>query len=449
MKILFIETFSWAPHLEISGEIALKLKREHNDVHYHFIFSKNFDQGVSIVIPLLTLVRVFNLFRIFKKHGIAYSYSFPYFKARLEEYHFFELDEVQKYKYKGANIGLGVASTLNDLINNRKIRKKDLNKYSNRIIPNSNRVFDIAFEQINKYLPDTLYTFNTRFASSRPIYEACKLANIKINTHEAAFHPEKYSISEKSIFDGFENSKKIIKFWSEGNEGKFLISETFFKKLANAHFENNTSKDKRIDEYILSDRINLVYFPSSIHETYSLGELYPNNLFDSSEAAMDFLIEYAWNNPRINLIIRIHPIIKEKNIDEQKLWDKLFAHKHIKVVHWESTISSYDLVKRVDYSIVYHSTIGIEAAYLKKKAIVLGTPWYVSLKCVYTPSNLGELTVALDKGEIDYEFDFDDAIKYGYYVLEHGIPFEYYNPISKSKGILDGVDLSKLFSLLS
>ena len=40
------------------------------------------------------------------------------------------------------------------------------------------------------------------------------------------------------------------------------------------------SKDKRIDDYILSNRINLVYFPSSIHETYSLGELYPNNLFD-------------------------------------------------------------------------------------------------------------------------------------------------------------------------
>jgi CDP-glycerol glycerophosphotransferase (TagB/SpsB family) len=159
---------------------------------------------------------------------------------------------------------------------------------------------------------------------------------------------------------------------------------------------------------------------------------------------MEFLINYALGNPHINLIIRIHPIIKHKDKEEQKVWERLFDYKHIKVVHWEDPLSSYDLVKATDYSIVYHSTIGIEAAYMKKKAIILGTPWYVNLRCVYSPPNMEELIAALDNGEISHKYDFSDAIMYGYYILEHGIRFRYFKPTNRGQGLLCGKNLNSI-----
>lgn len=444
MKILFMETFSWAPHLEISGEIALKLKNEQNDVHYHFIFTKNYDQGITAAGLLITIVRVFNLFKIFRKNGIGCTFSFPYFKSCRKKYRFNNLEDIQSYTYKKGNLGLGVASSLNDLINNKNITYQDINEYADRIIPHSNRVFDIVECEIKKHSPDVVYSFNTRFASTRPIYEACKITNTKLNTHESAFHPEKYTISEESIFDGHANSKKIVKFWNKGGDNKYAISESFFKKLVKMHFDEKDILNPQLENYLITGKLNLVYFPSSIHETYSLGELYPQNLFESSEVAMDFLIDYASRNPHVNLIIRIHPIIKDKDLDEQKMWERLFDYKHVKVIHWEDSLSSYDLVKNADYSLVYHSTIGIEAAFLKRKAIVLGTPWYVDLKCIYSPSSIDELTNSLDKGEINYEYDFSDAIMYGYYILEHGTPFKYFKPIGGSKGLLCGKNLDSI-----
>lgn len=445
MKVLFIETFSWAPHLEISGEIALQLKNEQNDVHYHFIFTKNFDQGITAFGLFITTVRVFNLFRILRKNGITCTFSFPYFKSSREKYQFNNLEDVQNYMYKKCQLGLGIASSLNDLINNKNISYEDINEYANKIIPHSDWVFDIVEREINKRSPDVVYSFNTRFASTRPIYEACKLTNTKLITHESAHHPEKYIVSEESIFDGFANSRKITKFWNEGKDDKYSISESFFKKLVTTHFNNTEIPDNSLENYLIPDKLNLVYFPSSIHETYSLGELYPHKLFESSEAAMEFLINYAFDNLHINLIIRIHPVIKHKDKDEQKVWERLFDYKHIKVIHWEDPLSSYDLVKATDYSIVYHSTIGIEAAYMKKKAIVLGTPWYVSLKCIYSPSSIEEFISALDKGKIEYEFNFNDAIMYGFYILEHGTPFKYFNPNDGPTGFFCGKNLNAIF----
>lgn len=447
MKVLFVETFSWAPHLEISGEVAMRLADEGNQVEYYFIFTKNFDQGVSLSRLLISFVRVLNLFRILRKKNVKCSFSFPYFKRGIFAYGFHQLEEIQKYEYKSAKIGLGIAASINDLINNKQIDFDEINSYADKLIPHSSWVFDITTRKLQKSSPDIVYSFNVRFSATRPIYEACKQRNIPITIHESAFHPGKYALSQESIFDGFENSKKIIKFWQEGPAQKREISESFFEKLTEMHFDVNPSLDERIAAYFEPGKLNVVYFPSSIHETYSLGELYPHKLFASSEEAMEFLIDYARLNSNINLIIRIHPIVKQKDINEQKNWERLFNHRHIKTIHWEDSISSYDLVRKADYSIVYHSTIGIEAAYMKRKAIILGTPWYVDLKCVYTPKSVKEFTDALDTGSVNYEYDFSDAVMYGYYILEHGIPFQYYRPVTGINGLLCGKDLSKVTNL--
>ena len=154
MKVLFITTFSWSPHLEVSGEIALTLANNGDEVIYHIIFTKNHEEYPSIKNLYLALKRYLNLYLILR-NKVKFNLSIQLFNS--DKGLFSKdilLNDIIKYKYKQAEIGLGVASSLNDLINNNRIKETEVNKYANKMIYSANKIFDLCTKSLLKQKPD-------------------------------------------------------------------------------------------------------------------------------------------------------------------------------------------------------------------------------------------------------------------------------------------------------
>jgi hypothetical protein len=447
MKVLFITTFSWSPHLEVSGEIALTLAKNGDEVIYHIVFTKNHEEYPSIKNLFLALKRYLNLYLILR-NKVKFNLSINLFNSNKGSFSKeIRLNDIINYKYKQAEIGLGVASSLNDLINNNRITENELNQFANKMINSAKKIFNISIKSIKKNQPHVLYTFNPRFANTRPIYEAAKILKININTYEVPIDINKYSISKYSIFDGYNVSKDMKIFWIKGCKEKEKIAKSYYIGLKKVFFANsyNINSNFRINDFFDNNKINIIFFPSSIHETYALGDLYPHSIFESQIEALNYLVELALSNKNINLILRLHPILKQKSKEEQQFWTKYQSIKHIKTISYEDDVSSYDLIEKSDKIIVYHSTIGIEAAYYKKEVMAIGTPWWVGLKCIFHPSNKSEISDYIFS-KIEYEYDFSESLIFAYYYLENGIPFNYFKPIDRYSGLFCGQDLNKLTS---
>jgi hypothetical protein len=291
---------------------------------------------------------------------------------------------------------------------------------------NSLAIFELSEQLILRFQPEVIYTFNQRFANTRPIYLAAREHEVRMLTYEYASSHDKYELFEGSIFDGEARGNSIREHWSKGNEKRENIGRSFFDNLKNKGPKRRVGVKNELKELIEEDKVNVVFFPSSIHETYALGDLYNNRLFASQSAAIDYLINLCTSSQGYNLILRIHPVVETKSREERDFWLKFKENTSIKTVSFNSSISSYDLLGAADRILVYHSTIAVEAAYEGKPAMALGSPWYIDLGCVYKPSSIEDVASFIEHGIVPAgALEYKNAILYGYYMNTFGREYKH------------------------
>jgi len=151
--------------------------------------------------------------------------------------------------------------------------------------------------------------------------------------------------------------------------------------------------------------------------------LYPNPLFKDQNHAFQYLLDFAAKHSDVNLILKVHPVVQKKPAEEQAYWNKFQKNSFITFVSADSKISFYHLLKRVDRIIVYHSSTAIEAAFYKKSAMALGSPWYIDLGCVYKPKTKSDIyRYIFHHNAILKEIKFSNCLMYGYYLEKFGSP---------------------------
>jgi hypothetical protein len=319
-----------------------------------------------------------------------------------------------------------VASTLNDLIVEGKLSTKEAVKLINPSLNNVLAVFDLVERLIFKFKPKAIYTFNPRFANTRPIYLAARKHKIRMLTYEGASTNDKYELFEGSIFDGEARARPIMDHWIKGGPERENIGRSYFTDLKNQASGRGRGLENELKEFIDDGKVNVVFFPSSIHETYALGDLYNHRLFASQFSALEYLIKLCTSNAGYNLILRIHPAVGNKSREEQDFWLRFRENKSIKTIHFNSSISSYDLLEAADRIVVYHSTIAVEAAYEGKPAMALGSPWYIDLGCVYKPLSIMDIMKFIEQGTMPVSnIENKNAILYGYYFKTFGREYKH------------------------
>jgi hypothetical protein len=456
-KILVIEAVGLKPHLETAGEIALtKSKSKNSRVIFSWVGDNLNDHDMSL--PLIARIfgaslpkRVSMFTDILNKNKIKIINPAPISTSTLNNIKLWalkfngSLNELRKYRYKNAYLGLGVASSLISFFGDSKIDPIRKIKVTRNFLISSAIVFERSKTIIRIIKPNGIYTFNGRFSVTKAITEAARLSNIKIFRHERASHFSKYEIFEKPIQDFNYIETRINLLWNRTKtQKKFLAGKKFFIKKRNGegigwHSFTRNQKKNLLPEF-KKNKLILTYFSSSEDEFEAFRDQYISGPWKDQISAMKDLVRIVDKYNNLHLIIRMHPNLVNKSGKQNKEWFGLEGDS-VSIIKPQQHIDSYALLDASSLILTFGSTIGIEAVFWKKISILLGPSAYQNSRAILKPKNKEELEFYIKNYSNYKTSDNLDALKYGFYQMQFGIPYTFYKPYSLFDGYFMGVKL--------
>ncbi|URR34925.1 hypothetical protein NBE99_09780 [Thermosynechococcus sp. HN-54] len=446
VDILLIETFAYCPHLETSGEIAIKFKKNDLEVGIVFIDVDNPDDYIpkpKFLIPRSRQNRVKALFGVLKGYNIENCWieipdesltNLLFEKIRNQIDSCNDIRSIKEIKIHDLNIGLGVASSYVSYMKDPEpyINKELIQRYFKSAIA----TYLTTEKLIKRFSPRKIITYNGRFACSKPIVDLCKKYSIPLLYHERGATKERYYLSDNSPHDFKAIRTSIKEMWELSEvQGKDEIAESYFLRKIKGEgigwvsFTENQLKGMVPEK---SKKYRWTYYSSSDDEFIYVEGSIEHPIFKSQIEAIHWLIDYVAKLNDVELVIRVHPYKEQKSQRLRDFWNNLCG-KNVSVVPSYSPVDSYALAKNSDLIIVYGSTIGVEAAYLGKPVIVIGDATYRELDCVYEPSSLEELSGYLSLKFLNPK-NSKNVMPFGYYYMTYGELFSYYKPYSLFHG---------------
>lgn len=344
-----------------------------------------------------------------------------------QTYDYASLKELNKIEYKGFEIGYGVSSYYISLTRN----------LTPQISPSFKRLLDKWLECSMKYADiadsvispeyDMVYIVNGRMFDSKPFQEIAFQKGIHVVLGESSRNMQGNPV--RKDFDNFRvhsvkgNADRILSFWEESAlplEQRKRVAASFFEKRANAIVTNDKvyTKDQKVGlmpEDWDEKKVNIGIFNSSEDEFAAIGgEWDKNNLFDSQLDGIRYMLENT-TDPNIHFYLRIHPnLMSIKYKYHTNLYELPEKYDNITIIPGNSPISSYSLMRACDRIVTFGSTMGVEAAYAGKMAMVLLPCLYLHLNVNYVPQNRSDVLDFI-VGKICFKPDTDNILKYSYY----------------------------------
>jgi len=457
MDILVIESFSWSPHLETAGEIAITQAISGKKVGFSFINEDNPDDIRVIPGNLLTKLigvgwqrKVRQLEKYLRKYGVEILHEESLSsQVYLQIKDFFNntpqsLDDLKNYTYKDAELGL---ATVSSLISQTKSLHPDPD--ANRLLIQrylrfASTTYEKARALMLRYQPKTIISFNGRFACAKAIFEAAKSLGIEVQYHERGATYDRYQLYQEQPHDTSYIRQLIQDYWQRSDLDKEEIGHSFYKRKKQGDgigwISFVSTQQKNLVPEKIKERHQIVYFSSSDDEFAAVGDLVRQPIFKDQRDAMRFLIDWVATQNDCDLTIRVHPHLQHKSSEDCEWWNSLQG-KNLQVIPSNSNIDSYALMNWADVVISYGSTAGIEAAYWGKPSILLGDSGYSGLGCVYEPANKAEVYALLADRNLA-PLPQEKCLPYGYFSLVMGIKYRYYSPANLSGGIFLGKSLN-------
>ena len=453
MKVLIIESIAASPHLETSGEIALRLQAEKHDVSFSWVgFNlpwNDWELGTfKKVLGGSYKKKVEEFTRVLLKKGIKINgknYLINYKKIYEWSRKFNgNLSQLKNYKYDNCKLGAGVASSIISHFKNIEINLSQNKNKIKLLLYAAGIVYERSKKTLQLNKPDKIYTFNNRFATCYPIICAAQKLKIQTIRHERGSNKFKFEMYEKDVHDLDLTQKKILQYWKNNKDkNKIKKAKKYFKDKINSklnNFDHNiVYTKKQIKDYLpdlpLNKRI-VTFFTSRDYEKASI----VNMEFDQLKEFKKFKkIINKFND--IHLVIRVHPSFDNKICNDDYEWEK-FNSKNTTIIKSFESYDTYALMFKSDIIVTYTSSIIVESAYYKKPSVSIGKFWWSGLDIADEPRSTNELKNMLNK---DYKFrkkNTNNCLKIANYFLNFGTKYKYYKPITLTTGIFLGKKLT-------
>jgi hypothetical protein len=355
-------------------------------------------------------------------------------KIHFPEFKYKSVTEIKKIEYKGCFIGYGALSSYVSYTRNMEpLIDDNFRSYFDSLLQSQIILISVFEKILSETKFEGIYLYNGRWADVRPIYDICKRNNINVNVLESinngttSFEREIYvNVLPQNI--DFVN-KKIEKTWEDSpldyNE-KVEIATEFYEKSRRSEntrhdlivYTKNQIANKLPDNWN-DNKINISILNSSEDEFIALGEEWEKyRIFPSQEQGIIEILTLFKRNGKYHFYLRIHPNLSEVKYGYHKRLINIEKEfNNITVIPAESQVNTYSLIENSQKVIVFGSTVGIEACYLRKPVILLGGTFYYLQNSAYIPKTLSELhELILD--EIPPK-PIEGAIKYGFYLMNH------------------------------
>lgn len=213
------------------------------------------------------------------------------------------------------------------------------------------------------------------------------------------------------MFEELQNKKLVDYLVSRKKGDNDWIS--FSKKKTNAEKLKKLKKNKNTAVLFTN-----VVWDAQVH--------FKENFFPSMLQWLFFTIDFYINNPKKNLIVRIHPAEIYGSVpSNQKVFDEINKRynalpENIIIIKPDEEISTYDLFDLTNNFLIYSTKTGIELAARGKNVVVCGEAWCKNKGFTIDPKSTEEYLEILNKLDnfnlLDKKKTFL-ARKYAYYIF--------------------------------
>jgi len=256
-------------------------------------------------------------------------------------------------------------------------------------------------EQFSRFLddiqPEAVVLFNgLQYPEAVVRWEAQK-RGIRVITHEVNLKPFSAFFTEgqatiyplqipKDFHLTEEQNRLLDQYLEKRFQGEF--------KMAGIKFWSDM--DQLPDDFLrFADQFdNLV--PVFTNVIFDTSQAHANTLFEDMFAWLDLVLKTAARHPETLFVIRAHPDEMRKGKSSQESVQSWAENKdlgrfpNVVLIGPKETLSSYELIQRSKFTLVYNSSIGLEAVLLGAPVLCAGKARYTQYPMVFFPPSREE-----------------------------------------------------------
>jgi len=289
---------------------------------------------------------------------------------------------------------------------------------------------------LDRTQPRAVIVFNGQFFPEATARYVAQKRGIRVITHEVGLQPATafftdgeataYPIAIPESFElNAEQNAKLDAYLAKRFQGDFSMAGIKFWADMKGLDESFLQKAKRFKQ-IVPVFTNVIFDTSQPHA---------NTVFTDMFAWLDFVLESIKAHPETLFVIRAHPDetrTRKESRETVQGWveengvDKL---ENVVFVAPKEYLSSYELIQRSKFVMVYNSTIGLEASLMEKPVLCAGKARFTQYPTVFFPQTVDEqrnkMEEFLEADSIDVPLEFKrNARRFLYYQLfRTSLPF--------------------------
>ena len=261
--------------------------------------------------------------------------------------------------------------------------------------------FDDLLSEIK---PQVIVIFNGLQFPEATVSWVSQHYGVRVITHEVGFLPFSVFFSNGQVTaypldipEGFElNTKqqsRIDKHLSRRFQGDFTMAGIKFWPEMVGLSDDFLNRSKSFKQ-IVPIFTNVIFDTSQVHA---------NTIFSNMFAWLELLLRLIKNHPETLFVVRAHPDemrVGKKSRESVQDWAikvKLDELPNVIFVPSDGALSSYDLIRRSKFVIVYNSSIGLEAALLGVPVLCGGKARYTQYPTVFLPGSEIEFEDLMEK----------------------------------------------------
>lgn len=252
--------------------------------------------------------------------------------------------------------------------------------------------------------PQAVVEFNGMFYPEAAVRFVCQQKGIRVITHEVGLRPFTAFFTDGEataypihITPEFQLTPamdaRLDQYLSERFKGNFSMAGIRFwpemKGLDEAFLEKASHFKQIVPVFT-----NVIFDTSQVHANTIFGDMFI--WLDNVKAAIE-------KHPETLFVIRAHPDEFRPGKEARESvsgWvkqNKVDQLPNVVFVDSQEFLSSYDLIQRSHFVMVYNSTIGLEAILMGKVVLAGGKARFTQLETAYLPKTLPEYDALLNK----------------------------------------------------
>jgi hypothetical protein len=296
-------------------------------------------------------------------------------------------------------------------------------------------------QEFSKFLDETkpraVVVFNGQFFPEATARYITKQRGIRSITHEVGFQPATayFTEGEATIYpihipDEFEmdeaQNAKLDAYLAKRFQGDFTMAGIKF-----------WADMKGLDESFLKKAAGFKQIvPIFTNVIFDTSQPHANTVFEDMFDWLDMALEVIREHPETLFVIRAHPDeLRVRKASRETVGGWVEARKvtnlpNVVFVAPNETLSSYELILKSKFVMVYNSTIGLEASIMGAAVLCAGKARYTQYPTVFFPQTVEETKhkmaefLTVEKLEVPAEFQ-RNARRFLYYQLYRtSLPFE-------------------------